>query len=74
MLMLYLWCVLGDFHVFTYTFVQNLLLVLQSENPSGKRAKLHTVAASNNGVHPTRLLYYCLVAPLIYGCCLRMGI
>ena len=28
--------------------------------------ELHTVAASNNRVHPTRSLYYCLFAPHIY--------
>jgi len=30
--------------------------LLQSESPSGMCAKLHTVAASNNRVHPTRSL------------------
>jgi len=34
--------------------------VLRSENPSGKYAKLHTVAASNNRNHLARSLYYCL--------------
>jgi len=29
------------------------------------------MAASNNGVHPTRSLYYCLFAPIIYGVVLR---
>ena len=37
-------------------------------SPSGKCAKLHTVAASNNRVHSTRSLYCCLFAPHIYGC------
>jgi len=32
--------------------------LLRSEGPNGKCAKLHTVAASNNRVHPTRSLYY----------------
>ena len=32
-------------------------------------AKLCTVAESNNRVHPTRSLCYCLFAPHIYGCC-----
>jgi len=32
------------------------ILVLRSESPSGKCAKLHTVAASNNSDHPTRSL------------------
>jgi len=31
-----------------------VLVMLRSEIPSGKCAKLHTVAASNNRVHPTR--------------------
>jgi len=47
------------------------LLVLRSEIPSGKCAKLRTVAASNNGDHPTRSLYYCLFAPRIYIFVLR---
>ena len=42
-------------------------LVLRSEIPSGKCAKLHTMAASNNRDHPTRSLYYCLFAPHIYS-------
>jgi len=29
------------------------------------------VAASNNKVHPTRSLYYCLFAPHIFGVVLR---
>jgi len=40
--------------------------LLGSEIPSGKCAKLHTVAASNNRVHPTRSLYYCSFAPHRY--------
>jgi len=39
--------------------------VLRSEIPSGKCAKYHTVAASNNRDYPTRSLYYCLFAPHI---------
>ena len=31
------------------------------------RAKLRTVAASNNRGHPTRSLYYCLFAPHTYS-------
>jgi len=31
--------------------------MLQSESPSGMCAKLRTVAASNNRVHPTRSLF-----------------
>jgi len=38
-------------------------ILLQSESLSGMCAKLRTVAASNNRVHPTRSLYYCLFAP-----------
>jgi len=38
-------------------------ILLRSESPSGKCAKLHTVVASNNGDHLTRSLYYCLLAP-----------
>jgi len=34
-------------------------------------AKLRTVAASNNRVHPRRSLYYCLFAPHIYGAVLH---
>ena len=45
--------------------------VLRSEIPSGKCAKLRTVAASNNRDHPTRSLYYCLFAPHIYVCSSR---
>jgi len=36
---------------------------------SGKCAKLHTVAGSNNRDHLTRSLYYCLFVPHLYGCC-----
>jgi len=43
-----------------------LIIVLRSEIPSGKCAKLRTVAASNNRDHPTRSLYYCLLAPHAY--------
>ena len=41
-------------------------IVLQSESPSGMCAKLNTVAASNNRIHLTRSLYYCLFAPRIW--------
>jgi len=41
--------------------------LLRSEIPSGICAKLRTVAASNNRVHPTRSLYYCLFAPHIHS-------
>jgi len=40
-----------------------MVTVLRSESPSGKCAKLHTLAASNNRDHLTRSLYYCLFAP-----------
>jgi len=43
-------------------------IVLSSESASGKCAKLHTVAASNNRDHPTRSLCYCLFAPRKYRC------
>jgi len=39
--------------------------VLRSKSPSGMCAKLRTVA-TNNWIHPTILLYYCLFAPVIY--------
>jgi len=42
--------------------------MLQSESLSGKCAKLHTVAASNNRDRAPQSLYYCLFMPLIYGC------
>jgi len=39
--------------------------LLWSQGPSGKCAKLHTVAASNKGDHARqRSLYYCLIRPL----------
>jgi len=40
--------------------------VLRSESPSGKCAKLHTVAASNNRDHPTKSLHYCLFVRRIW--------
>jgi len=42
---------------------------MRSESPSGKCAKLHTVAASNSRDHMPWSLYYCLFAPHIHGCC-----
>jgi len=45
--------------------------LLRSESLSGMCAKLRTVAASNNRIHPTRSLYYCLFAPRIHGVVLR---
>jgi len=44
-------------------------LMLWPKCSSGMCAKLHTVAATNNGHHPTRSLYYCLFAPQIFVCC-----
>jgi len=44
----------------------NTFTLLRSESPSGKCAKLRTVAASNNRDHLTRSLYYCLFAPHVY--------
>ena len=46
-------------------------VLLRSESPRGTCAKLRTVAASNNGDHPTRSPYYCLFAPHICGVVLR---
>jgi len=45
------------------------IVLLRSESPNGKCAKLHTVAASNNRHHAPQSLYYCLFVPHIYGCC-----
>ena len=42
------------------------MILLQSESPNGKCAKLHTVEASNNRCHVNRSLYYCLCAPHIW--------
>jgi len=36
--------------------------------PSGKPAKLHTVAANNNRDHPMRSFYCCLFAPHTNRC------
>ena len=47
------------------------VVLLRSEIPSGKRAKLRTVAASNNRDPPTRSLYYYLFAPHAYIFVLR---
>jgi len=45
-----------------------MLLVLRSEIPSGMRAKLRTVAASNNRDHARNLSYCCLLALHIWWC------
>jgi len=47
------------------------LMLLQSESPSGKCAKLHTVAENNNRDHAPRPLYYCLFAPHMCGVVIR---
>ena len=44
------------------------LVLLRSKIPSGKCAKLHTMAASNDRDHLLRSLYYCLFVLHIYGC------
>jgi len=41
-------------------------VLMRSESPSGKCAKLHTVAASNNRDHMPWSLYFCLFARHIY--------
>jgi len=41
-------------------------ILLRSESPSAKCAKLHTLAASNNRDQMQWSLYYCLFAPHIY--------
>jgi len=46
---------------------KNIYTVLRSEIPSGTCAKLHIVAASNNRIHMSWSLYYCLFAPDICG-------
>ena len=47
-------------------------MLLQSKSLSGKCAKLHTVAASNNRDHVPWSLYYCLFAPYICGVILHV--
>jgi len=44
----------------------NLRMMLWSGNQRGKRAKLHTVAASNNRHLTPWSFYHCLFAPLAY--------
>jgi len=43
-------------------------ILLRSEIPSGMRAKLRTVAASNNRDHARNLSYYCLLALQTWWC------
>ena len=57
--------------VLSLAFMLLFRVLLQSEIPSGMCAKLRTVAASNNRDHPTRSLYYCLLAPHTYIFVLR---
>jgi len=47
------------------------MILLRLESPSGKCAKLHTVAANNNRDHMPRSLYYCLFALCKKGVFLR---
>ena len=57
---------LWRFHTARRSNPGHSIILLQSSIPSGMRTKLPTVAASNNRVHPTRSLDYCLFAPHIY--------
>jgi len=57
----------NEFERFTRLFPR--IRLLRSESSSGKCAKLHTVAASNNRDHMPWSLYYCLFAPRVYWCC-----
>jgi len=55
-----------SFHVSVLTKVQiafKTMPVLRLENLRGKRARHHTVAASNNSDNTPRSLYYCMFAP-----------
>ena len=47
------------------------MVVLRSESPSGKCAKLHSMAPSSNRHYAPRSLYYCLLAPHTCGVVLR---
>ena len=52
--------------------IYNIQSVLRSQSPSGKCAKLYTVAASNNrerSCTSITLQCYCLFVPYTYGCC-----
>jgi len=44
----------------------SLCVLLRSESPSNKCAKLHTMPASNKRDQLTRSLYYCLFVPHIW--------
>jgi len=60
----------GHFHVLGMRKTRKYVFpVLRSKSSSGKCAKLHTIAASNNRDHLTRSLYYCLFASHKFGCC-----
>ena len=52
----------------TIANMNEIIPLLRSERPSSMCAKLCTMAASNNRVHPTRSLYCCLFMPHIYCC------
>jgi len=60
-------CAFLTWHMFLNSALHKILL--RSESPSGKCAKLRTVAASNNRVHMPRSLYHCLFALHIYIYC-----
>ena len=53
----------GDFYLLGMWKTRKYVCCVAMRNPSGKCAKLHTVAASSNGDHPTRSLDYCLFMP-----------
>jgi len=59
-----------SFLPYSHTFFcsATFTVMLRSESPSGMRAKLHTVAASNNRIHTPRSLYHCLFVQHIYWC------
>jgi len=59
----------GHFHVLGIRKTRSIFLVLRSKSSSGRCAKLHTVATSNNRDNPTRSLYCCLFASHIFVCC-----
>jgi len=55
--------ILGTFRFQWKNVPHNFPIVLQTEGPNVRSAKLHTVAASNSRNHMPCLLYYCLFAP-----------
>jgi len=52
----------------TFTSWSQHHILLRSESPSGKCAKLHTVSANSSRDHMPWSLYHWLFAPRIYGC------